>query len=155
MKTVRKVVKPFQAALASRRAYFRGRLRVATITLLCGTLLIALGAVGFGLQDPEKRSYTALIPAALGVLFIITGLLARKDHLRKHAMHLAAALGLVGFLASLSRLLPKAFSGELTLSLATNCLLLMAIICASFVGLCVNSFIQARRARERGESKKV
>jgi hypothetical protein len=117
-------------------------------------LLIALGAAGYGLQDADDRSLTALIPAGFGVAFIVLGLLASKDNLRKHAMHGAAALGLLGVLAGLGRLLPKAFRGELTLGLATVCISLMVLICAVFIGLCVNSFIQARRRRERNEGEK-
>jgi hypothetical protein len=118
-----------------------------SISLLCGTLLIALGAVGYELQDPTKRSPTALIPAAFGVLFGVLGLLGRKDNLRKHAMHAAAALGLLGFVANVVLVLLKAAKGDLTLTLGPICQLLMALICAVFVGLCVNSFIQARRRR--------
>ena len=126
-----------------------------SITLLCGTLLIALGAAGYGLQDADPRSLTALIPAAFGVAFLVLGLLATRDNLRKHAMHIAAALGLLGVLAGLGRLLPKAFSGELTMGLATVCISLMVLICAVFVGLCVNSFIQARRRRAQNEPDKM
>ena len=126
-----------------------------SVTLLCGTLLIGLGAAGYWLQDVGNRSITALIPAAFGVAFLVLGLLASKENLRKHAMHGAAALGLLGVLAGLGRLLPKAFRGELTMGLATVCISLMVLICAVFVGLCVNSFIQARRRRAQNESKNV
>lgn len=124
-------------------------------TLLCGTLLIALGAVGYGMQDPDHHSRTALIPAGFGVVFILLGLLARKDNLRKHAMHFAAALGLLGFLANVILLLLKAARGELTVSLAPICQALMAVICAVFVGLCVHSFVQARRRRAQDQAEKV
>ena len=123
---------------------------MAAITLVCGIVLIAIGVAGYFMQEAQPPSPTALIPAGVGIVFLVLGLLAYKDNLRKHAMHLAAALGLVGFAAALARLLPKVFRGELTLSLATVCLALMAIICAVFVGLCVNSFIQARRRRSQG-----
>jgi hypothetical protein len=118
-------------------------------------LLIAVGAAGYGLSEPEHRSLTALIPAAGGAVFVVLGVLARKDNLRKHVMHSAAILGLAGVLAGLGRLLPKAFKGELTLSLATVCISLMVVICAVFVGLCVNSFVQARRRRGQSEAERV
>jgi hypothetical protein len=127
---------------------------VTTATIFCGTLLIADGAIGYWLQDPENRSRTPLIASGLGVLFVLLGLLARKDHLRKHAMHLAAALGLLGFIGSLYRLLPSLLSGEVKM-LPAVCLSIMAIVCAGLVGLCINSFIQARRARQRGANNKV
>jgi uncharacterized membrane protein len=124
---------------------------VPQITLLCGLLLIAVGLFGYLKQEPEHASLTALIPAALGAVFLVLGAMSFRDQLRKHAMHLAAALGLLGFLAALGRLLPKVFRGDFQLSLATICLALMALICAVFVGLCVNSFVQARRQRGREE----
>jgi hypothetical protein len=70
-------------------------------------------------------------------------------------MHLAAALGVLGFLASAGRLVSKALGSGLDNSLATVCLLIMALLCAGFVGLCVNSFVQARRARARAEAEKT
>jgi len=120
---------------------------VPAITVFCGLLLLAVGAAGYWMQEPEPRSATALIPAGLGIVFVLLGLLAHNAALRKHAMHVAAALGLIGVAAALARLLPKVFRGEATLSLATICLSAMALICAIFVGLCVNSFVQARRRR--------
>jgi len=126
---------------------------VAPATLVVGILLIALGLAGYGLQETENRSWTALIPAFLGIAFVVLGVLAYKDNLRKHAMHAAAALGLFGVLAGLGRLLPTAFSGKLTFGLATVCISLMILICAVFVGLCVNSFIQARRRRTEREAE--
>jgi uncharacterized membrane protein HdeD (DUF308 family) len=128
---------------------------VPSITLLCGTLLIALGAAGYWLQDAENRSLTALIPAAFGVAFLVLGLLATKDNLRKYAMHIAAAVGLIGLVAGLERLLRKAFGGDFTLDLRTKCISLLVLICAVFVGLCVNSFVQARRRGAQNESEKV
>ena len=119
---------------------------MATITLLCGTLLIAVGAIGYGLQEADHRSATALIPAGLGAVFIILGLLARKDSLRKHAMHLAALLGLVGCGVSIWRVILSAGKEDVK-PLAVSTQAAMAAICAAFVGLCVRSFIQARRAR--------
>ncbi|HMF14834.1 MAG TPA: hypothetical protein VKE94_21110 [Gemmataceae bacterium] len=125
------------------------------ITIVCGVLLVALGAAGYRLSEPEHRSLTALIPAGIGAVFLVLGLIGRKDHLRQHAMHGAAALGLIGVLAGIGRLLPKAFKGELTFSLATTCISLMILICGVFVGLCVNSFIRARRRRAQNEPEKV
>jgi hypothetical protein len=128
------------------------RFALPTITIFCGMLLIADGAVGYWLQDPDNRSATALIPAGLGALLVILGLLANKPGLRKHAMHLAVILGLAGCVAGLARLVPKLISGEVKL-LPGACLSIMIVVCAAFVGLCINSFIQARRAR--GAKEKV
>ena len=120
---------------------------MARVTLVVGILLVAVGLAGYLMQSADNPSWTALIPAILGVAFLVLGALASMDNLRKHVMHAAAALGLLGVLAGLGRLLPTAFAGKLTWGLATICISLMILICAVFVGLCVNSFIQARRRR--------
>jgi hypothetical protein len=98
------------------------------------------------MKDPEHSGLTALIPAGLGVVFVVLGLLARNDHLRKHVMHAAAALGLLGFLGAVIGFVMGSRAATVK-PLALGCQAAMALICAAFVGLCVNSFIQARRAR--------
>jgi hypothetical protein len=123
---------------------------VAPTTIVSGILLIAVGIAGYTLATPDaegKVSPTALIPAVLGAVFVFLGLLAFKDNARKHAMHLAAALGLLGLVASLWRLGLAAAGGALDASLKVICLALMGLICAVFVALCVRSFIAARRSR--------
>jgi hypothetical protein len=126
---------------------------VALTTIVTGLLLIAVGIAGYtqGTRDAQgKVSPTALIPAGLGAVFVLLGLLALKENARKHAMHLAATLGLIGFFAALWRPVLAAVRGTLEASLPVFCQLLMAAICAAFVGLCVRSFIAARRRRAAG-----
>ena len=66
---------------------------MALITIGSGILLLLVGIAGFVL--PETKSWTALIPAALGVVFVVLGAFAFNVAMRKHTMHLAAALGLL------------------------------------------------------------
>lgn len=127
--------------------------------LLFGAALIGVGLFGFVYTGSQH--YTALIPAALGALLGVCGALALKDNLRKHAMHAAALIGLLGFLGGAAMVVPtlpdllrdgkvikvnkEGVERDATasvLSQAATC-----VLCALFVGLCVNSFIQARRAR--------
>jgi hypothetical protein len=120
------------------------------VSIIWGVLLIALGLWGRFLT--EGSSNTALIPAGIGGLLLICGLAALREAWLKHAMHLAAVvgvLGLVGGLANLGRVLldsskslenPRTFHAVLSTSILIG-------LCAIFVGLCVNSFIQARRRR--------
>lgn len=69
---------------------------MARLTLVFAAVLIALGLGSyFGLQAADSRSVTALIPAFFGVLFGLLGLLALKEGLRKHAMHVVVVLALV------------------------------------------------------------
>ncbi|MBY0459591.1 MAG: hypothetical protein K2V38_19915 [Gemmataceae bacterium] len=120
-------------------------------TLICGALLVLVGIVGYGTSEVQPPPGTALIPAYFGAALVVCGLLAFKDNLRKHVMHLAAMIGLVGAVGGFMPLIRQinktgefdptkksAIAGEL-----------MILICVVFVGMCVNSFIQARKARQK------
>lgn len=129
---------------------------MAVPTIITGILLIIVGTLGYtgSTPNPEtgKVSLTALFPAFFGVALGLCGVLALKDSLRKHAMHLAAMVGLIGVVGGFMPLIRQykntgsfdplkrsAVAGEL-----------MILLCAVFVALCVNSFIQARKARRAG-----
>jgi TRAP-type C4-dicarboxylate transport system permease large subunit len=77
--------------------------------IACGVLLIIIGIAGYanGLMT-ERASLTALIPAVFGALLAVFGYIAgAKEDLRKHMMHAAAAVALIGFLLTAGRLLPR------------------------------------------------
>jgi hypothetical protein len=126
---------------------------MAPITMVIGLMLIAVGLVGF--IGTGSTHYTALIPAGFGVVILLLGALALNERWRKHAMHAASAIGLLGFLGSAL----GAYSFLQWMLLGTRpdrpeaalAQALMALICFTFVGLCINSFIQARRARRARE----
>lgn len=114
--------------------------------IVCGILLELIGFTGYayGILN-HNASVTALIPAAFGTVLLVLGAFSRvREDLRKHLMHLAAGLALVGFLLTAGRLLSK-FS-ELTLSAAVISQVAMALVCLVFVILAVRSFIAARTA---------
>ena len=112
-----------------------------------GTLLIVVAAAGYLLS--EVQSPTALIPAGFGAALIVCGLIARRGtKALKHAMHAAAAVGLVGFLASAGRLLMVVAQGKEISGLALFSQAAMAVICGVFLALCVKSFRDARKRRE-------
>ncbi|HZT80403.1 MAG TPA: hypothetical protein VFA26_09280 [Gemmataceae bacterium] len=121
---------------------------MAPIAVICGLLLIAVGLVGY---LPGRASITALIPAFIGGPLVVLGLLAFKDSFRKHAMHLAAVLGLLGFLASVGNLVRIAVMGKSFTDPPAVSSAAMGLTCALFVALCVRSFVQARRARRAAE----
>ena len=120
---------------------------MANTAMLFGALLILLGAAGYvgsGMESP-----TALIPSVFGVLLLIAGAIARNEARRKHAMHGAAMVGLLGFLGSASGLLelPALLSGgEVARPMAVASRSAMAVLSLVFVALCVRSFIAARRS---------
>ena len=120
-------------------------------TLICGALLVLIGIVGYGASDVQPPPRTALIPAAFGAALLLCGSLAFNPKFRKHAMHVAAMIGLIGAIGGFMPLIRQmtkpgadfdptkksAIAGEL-----------MILVCVVFVGMCVNSFIQARKARD-------
>lgn len=109
-----------------------------------GRLLILLGAIGYGYGlTAGNASVTALIPAAFGVVLMLLGHIASaREDLRKHLMHAAVLVALIGFFASASRLVMKA--NEFTVSAASLSQIAMALICLAFVILAVKSFAAAR-----------
>ncbi len=115
------------------------------ITVLVGLILIALGAGGY--FGTGTSSITAWIPAFFGLPILLLGILAHKDSMRKHAMHGAVLLGLLGFLGAMVRVIQVAAAGDVKLPVAFAMTIAMAIVCGIFVLLCIRSFIQARKAR--------
>jgi hypothetical protein len=122
---------------------------MANVTIGFGLVLAALGLGGY--VATGRTSLTALIPLAFGLLLVVCGALARREALRRHAMHAAAVLGLLGFLGPL-RVLPQMVTllggGEgVPHRAAVLDQLAMMIVCGVFLALCIRSFVAARRAR--------
>ncbi len=107
--------------------------------------MVLIGVIGYvyGMAT-GTASLTALIPAAFGLAIAVLGMVANaKESLRKHLMHVAVVLGLLGFILPLGRVLSK-FS-DLAVSAAIVSQLAMSAVCLAFVVLAVRSFIEARR----------
>lgn len=109
-----------------------------------GRLLILLGIIGYGYSIMNSNaSFTALIPAAFGLILMVLGhLAAARENLRKHLMHAAVLIALIGFMMTAGRLALK--FGELSLSAGVVSQIVMAVICLVFVVLAVKSFAEAR-----------
>lgn len=118
-----------------------------TTAILCGTLLIILGVSGYvSALMSDRASLTALIPAVFGLVLAGLGIASRaKENLRKHLMHVAVLIGLLGFVATAGRLISRI--GEISATPAIISQGLMALICLIFVVLSIRSFIAARRER--------
>ena len=116
-------------------------------TLTFAFAYLVLGIGGFVLTGSTHK--TALIPCVFGVLFFIFGLLARKDNLRKHAMHAAVLVALLALLGTAKALayLPDLFRGSSEKPAAVITQSLNAGLSILYIFLAVRSFIQARRAR--------
>jgi hypothetical protein len=113
-------------------------------TRLFGLILMVLGIASY--VSTGRTSVTSLIPALFGAVFVICALVARKEAMRKHAMHVAVAVGLVGALASLARAIPAVIGGNATRP-AVIAQLVMAALLIAYVYMGVQSFIAARKAR--------
>lgn len=109
-----------------------------------GLILIVLGLVSY--VTTGRTSLTALIPAYVGIVFLILALAARNAAARKHVMHAAVALALLGALGTLGRIIPAVSRGDATRP-AVLAQIAMAIILFLYVALGVRSFIEARRSR--------
>ncbi len=108
-----------------------------------GIAMIVLGLGGY--FGSGMVSMTALIPAVFGVVLVILGFVAKNESLRKHAMHGAALVGLLGISSAMRPI--KALAAGADFSFPILMQLLMAGLSAVFLILCVQSFIAARRAR--------
>jgi drug/metabolite transporter (DMT)-like permease len=114
-------------------------------SIACGTLLVLIGILGYvnGVMT-NHASVTALIPAFVGIVLLVLGIFARRSEgLRKHLMHAAVLVALLGFVASAGRLFSRL--GELSYNAAVVSQVSMALVCLLFVILAVKSFIDARR----------
>ena len=102
------------------------------------------------------KSVTAMIPAFIGIALILLVLLAeRKPNARKHIMHLAVLIGLLGFFAVAKMIVPAVsemnwLKGEPNGIIQTSMLKPLSMLSSAgilliFVILCVISFVQARK----------
>ena len=112
-------------------------------TRLFGLILIALGVASYVLTG--RTSITAMIPAFFGAALVVCALIARQESARKHAMHAAVALGLIGGLMALGRGVPGVMRAGMTPAVLSQ--LAMGVLLLIYVALGVQSFIAARKAR--------
>ena len=114
-------------------------------TIVIGVLLILLGVLPWLAMGPEAK--TALIASAFGLLLAIAGLAGLKPNWRKHAMHVAAALALLGVIGNIGAVFTtvQLLGGAEGESIAPYVRSGMAVICLVLVVLAVRSFIMARR----------
>ena len=117
------------------------------ITVGFSLLYIAIGLAGFFLTGATAK--TALIPAIIGAVLLVLGLLAGKENLRMHVMHAALLLGLLAFLGTAKGLtkLPAAVAGTAERPAAVYAQAATAVLSVVYLAFGVRSFIAARRAR--------
>src|SRR5690242_19281902 len=120
----------------------QGASKLANTTIGFGIVLIVLGVGGY--FGTDRVSPTALIPAAFGMLLVIFGALARDEKRRKMAMHIAVTVGLLAFLGDVITMLSRGLIEKPAALISQS---VMAVLMAVYVGMCVKSFIDARRRR--------
>lgn len=126
------------------------------ITVLIGLMLILVGLGGFGYSYAKDgvAHFTALIPAIIGILILLCGAIAIfRENLRKHLMHAALVIALLGFLGTVMgaiKLFTLIAGGSVERPLAVVSQSLTAALCLALIIIGVRSFIAARRTRESG-----
>lgn len=111
-------------------------------SIIAGAVLIVVGVFGNIVSD--TGSITTLIPAFIGVIFVVLGAAGRaKPDLNHHLMHAAATLALVVLLSSAGSAIGRGSTG---LALFTQ--LATIVVTGTFLVLAIQSFRAARVARE-------
>ena len=118
------------------------------MTLWIGGLLVATGVIAYIASG--AASVTALIPAFVGILLVIAGVVARNPNAHRHAIHAALVIALVGALGSLMNVakIGDLFAGTAERPAAIIVSAIMLVLLVVYVVAGVRSFIAARRARE-------
>ena len=121
------------------------------IAMAFGAALIALGLWGF--VATGSAHYTALIPGYLGLALVICGIIASSPDPKRRMlwMHIAVTLGLLGFLGTIPAIVDavRMMKGVVfPHPIAVEEKAAMSLLCLVFTGLCVRSFIAARRERK-------
>ena len=112
------------------------------LTLGYGVFLFAWGIVAGLLSTSD--SPTRFIPCLPGGALMVSGWLAKSNaEQRKLWMHVAVVFGLITALLG-TRFFMVMSEG---INLATGSMLMLLITGSAYTGLCVRSFIQARKAR--------
>lgn len=126
------------------------------LAIIFGLLLDLLGVAAF--LATGSTHITALIPTFFGTPILAAGIVSLTfPNVRTHAMHVAAAFGLLGTLGGLGMGLPKLgalLAGTAERPVAIQLQIAMGVISLIFLGLCVKSFIDARRARQQDDGAK-
>lgn len=122
------------------------------LCLSTGILLILLGVIMF----LASGAMTSLIPAWIGIPFLLCAAFATTPSRNKHAMHVAALVALLGA-STLGMAVPKLVkaAGGQTIERprAVYTQLGTGLICTVFLVAAVRSFVNARVLKKTGAEK--
>ncbi len=113
---------------------------MAKVTKLVGAILVVVGVVAY--VATGFASVTALLPALLGLVIGVLGVVAARIDAGQHAIHAALVVALLGLLGSLQPL-----GGLADADPAAITSLVTVLVLAVYLALGVRSFVSARRAR--------
>jgi fucose 4-O-acetylase-like acetyltransferase len=120
---------------------------MAKLTIGFGIILVLLAVIGFVATGSSHP--TALIPAILGLLFVLFGALANTTDSKKRMlwMHIAVTVGLLGFLSMIPAdiavyRLSKGAQYPYPAAIIEKAA--MSLLCLLYVLFCIRSFINAR-----------
>ena len=115
---------------------------VPKITIGYGGLLILWGIIISQISD--SGSMTSYLPSLLGIPLLLSGILAIKTpEKRKLWMHIAVTFGLLGALGG-TRFFMVIGDG---INYASGSMLMLLITGSVYTGICVKSFIHARKSK--------
>ena len=123
---------------------------MAKLTIGFGILLVLLGIFGFVATGSAHP--TALIPSAIGLFFVLFGVMANTDDSKKRMlwMHISVTVALLAFIGTIPadidtiRLAHGAYFAHPAAVEEKGAL---SLLCLIYVLFCVRSFIAARRSR--------
>jgi len=118
---------------------------MTALTTWIGGLLTATGIIAYIVTGME--SVTALIPAFVGVLLLIAALVAVKvPSVRRHAIHVALAVALLGLLGSLMNVVKigDLFSGDDERPSAIVVSIILFVLLLVYLIAGIRSFVAAR-----------
>jgi len=112
-----------------------------------GGILTATGLIAYFASDAS--SMTALIPAALGVLILIAAFVSRAPKARRHALHAALAIAVLGIAGTAMNVmkLGELFAGTAERPNAVIASTVTFVVLLMFLAAGIASFVRARRYR--------
>ena len=123
---------------------------MAKVTIALGIVLTLMAVVCFALTGSSHP--TALIPAGVGLLFVLFGALANSPDPKRRMlwMHIAVTVALLMFLGTIPAVIQAIHQMNGAVyphPIAVDEKAATSLLCLVFVGVCVRSFIAARRGR--------
>lgn len=120
---------------------------MTTLTLWTGGILTATGLIAYIVTGAE--SITSLIPAVIGILLLIAGgVAARSPGARRHAVHAALVIAILGALGSLMNVaqIGDLISGDAERPAAVVVSVIMFVLLLGYLAVGVRSFVATRKS---------